>query len=182
MPSAVRRICGPPTAAVSEAGVLEVEVLGVRSPAGVRGAGRAPGVGGEDGGAGIPGEQEVRELCERAAHARGVTEGHVAIEFVDAARIAQLNERHLGRRGPTDVLSFPIDGPEATAAGARGTRAGEPLAPRELGDVAICAEHTRDIAEAIVHGMLHLLGMDHERDGGEMLALQSQLLARGARR
>ena len=44
----------------------------------------------------------------------------------------------------------------------------------------ICLEHTRDVREAIVHGVLHLLGMDHETDDGEMLALQRELLAAGA--
>jgi probable rRNA maturation factor len=43
--------------------------------------------------------------------------------------------------------------------------------------VDICAEHTTDLREAAVHGVLHLLGMDHERDRGEMLALQRELLA-----
>jgi probable rRNA maturation factor len=40
----------------------------------------------------------------------------------------------------------------------------------------ICPEHTTDLPEAVVHGMLHLLGMDHESDDGEMLALQADLL------
>jgi probable rRNA maturation factor len=40
----------------------------------------------------------------------------------------------------------------------------------------ICLEHTSDVREAIVHGVLHLLGMDHETDNGEMLALQRELL------
>jgi ssRNA-specific RNase YbeY (16S rRNA maturation enzyme) len=48
---------------------------------------------------------------------------------------------------------------------------------RELGDVLICPEHTADVREAIVHGVLHLVGMDHETDDGEMLALQRELLA-----
>jgi probable rRNA maturation factor len=63
------------------------------------------------------------------------------------------------------VLSFPID-------------AAAPLAapPRELGDIVICVERTADVREAVVHGMLHLLGMDHETDDGEMLALQRRLL------
>ena len=41
----------------------------------------------------------------------------------------------------------------------------------------ICPEHTADVREAIVHGVLHLVGMDHETDDGEMLALQRELLA-----
>jgi probable rRNA maturation factor len=100
-----------------------------------------------------------------AAAAAGVQEGHVAVEFVDAQRIASLNAEHRSQPRPTDVLSFPIDG-------------AEPLAARELGDVVICPEHTVDLREAVVHGMLHLLGMDHETDDGEMLALQQELLAR----
>ena len=63
------------------------------------------------------------------------------------------------------MLSFPIDG------------AGEVPGPRELGDVVICPDHTTDLREAVVHGVLHLLGMDHETDDGEMLALQHELLS-----
>ena len=40
----------------------------------------------------------------------------------------------------------------------------------------ISPRHTADLREAVVHGMLHLLGMDHETDTGEMLALQEELL------
>jgi len=64
------------------------------------------------------------------------------------------------------VLSFPVDAD------------GAPLGPRELGDIVICPEHTTDVPEAVVHGMLHLLGMDHEQDSGEMLALQGELMQR----
>ena len=72
---------------------------------------------------------------------------------------------------PTDVLSFPVDG------------GGPSTGPREIGDVVICPEHTADLEEATVHGVLHLAGFDHETDGGEMLALQDRVLAdlRGGR-
>jgi probable rRNA maturation factor len=113
-----------------------------------------------------PTREEVRRLCEIAAASRGVRDGHVAVEFVAAARIAALNERHRGKAEATDVLSFPIDG-------AGPLRDGQ---PRELGGIVICPAHTSDLREAIVHGMLHLLGMDHETDAGEMLALQDELL------
>jgi probable rRNA maturation factor len=43
--------------------------------------------------------------------------------------------------------------------------------------VVICEEHTDDLAEAVVHGVLHLCGFDHEVDGGEMLALQDRVMA-----
>ena len=110
-------------------------------------------------------QERVRRLCDLAAAAAGVTDGHVAVEFVDAARIAALNAEHRGKERPTDVLSFPVDDQ------------GPVYGPRELGDVVICPEHTADLEEAVVHGVLHLAGMDHETDDGEMLALQAELLA-----
>jgi probable rRNA maturation factor len=54
--------------------------------------------------------------------------------------------------------------------------AGSAAGPRELGDVVICPERTADLLEAVVHGTLHLVGMDHEADAGEMLALQAELV------
>ena len=115
-----------------------------------------------------PAARQLRRLCILAAASAGVEDGHLAIEFVDAERIAQLNAQHRGKRGPTDVLSFPIDG--ASPAAGRG----EP--PRELGDVVVCPAHTEDLLKAIIHGVLHLVGMDHEVDSGEMLAIQAELL------
>ena len=49
--------------------------------------------------------------------------------------------------------------------------------PRELGDVVICPPYASDLREAVVHGVLHLTGMDHETDAGEMLALQAELMS-----
>ena len=126
--------------------MLEVEVIG-------------------NGGPDAPARAEVERLVGIALGSAGVDDGHVAIEYVDAARIASLNEEFRGKPGPTDVLSFPMD-ETAPAAG-----------PRELGDIVICPEHTADMREAVVHGALHLTGMDHETDEGEMLALQAELLS-----
>ncbi|MFZ2051045.1 MAG: rRNA maturation RNase YbeY [Solirubrobacteraceae bacterium] len=119
---------------------------------------------------GAPGAQEIAALCRAAAARVGVSDGHLAIELVDSARIAQLNQEHRGKAGPTDVLSFPIDELEA-----------QDGVERELGDVVICPEHTVDLREAIVHGVLHLLGMDHETDQGQMLATQVEILSAHAR-
>ncbi|MGI8622224.1 MAG: rRNA maturation RNase YbeY [Solirubrobacteraceae bacterium] len=107
----------------------------------------------------------VEELATVALGSAGIDEGHLAVAFVDAGRIAELNEQWRDQAGPTDVLSFPIDS------------RGEAFGPRELGDVVICPEHTIDLEEAVVHGVLHLVGMDHETDAGEMLAVQAQILA-----
>jgi probable rRNA maturation factor len=105
----------------------------------------------------------VRRAAELALASAGVR-GHVAIALVSASRITELNREHRGLDEPTDVLSFPVD--EDRPVGA---------APRELGDVVICPEHTVDVPEAVIHGVLHLVGMDHERDNGEMLVLQREL-------
>ena len=126
--------------------MLEVEVIG-------------------DGGADAPPSAEVERLVGLALASAGVDEGHVAVEYVDEERIAELNEAHRGRSGPTDVLSFPVD------------EVGAAAGPRELGDIVICPEHTEDLREAVVHGALHLTGMDHETDDGEMLVLQAELLS-----
>jgi len=117
-----------------------------------------------DGGPDAPSRAEVERLLGIAFGSVGVADGHVAIEYVAADRIASLNEQFRGKPGPTDVLSFPIDG-DGPVAG-----------PRELGDIVICPDHTADLREAVLHGALHLTGMDHETDEGEMLALQAELL------
>jgi probable rRNA maturation factor len=114
-------------------------------------------------GAGLP-PAKVVEACSLAAASAGIDDGHLAVQFVDAARIAELNGDHRGKDGPTDVLSFPVD------------ETGAPVGPRELGDVVICPEHTEDLLEAVVHGVLHLTGMDHETDEGEMLAVQAEIM------
>ena len=96
--------------------------------------------------------------------AAGVDDGHLAVALVGEDEIRRLNREHRGHDRPTDVLSFPVDEAEHTAG------------PRELGDVVICPEHTEDLVEAMVHGVLHLCGYDHETDQGEMLALQARVL------
>ena len=107
----------------------------------------------------------MREAALAALEAVGVADGHLAIAFVRPEQIAALNRDHRGKDEPTDVLSFPID------------ETGDSFGPRELGDVVICPEHTEDVPEAVVHGTLHLVGMDHETDHGEMLALQAEILS-----
>jgi probable rRNA maturation factor len=115
---------------------------------------------------------DVEELCMLAFASAGIEDGHVAVAFVDEQTIQTLNRDHRGKDAPTDVLSFPIDGADGDGPAAPAANG----APRELGDVVICPPCTEDLSEAVVHGALHLTGMDHEVDDGEMLALQSELL------
>ena len=107
---------------------------------------------------------EIEELCSLAMSSAGIADGHIAVEFVDEERIRELNRDYRRIDEPTDVLSFGVD-EDGVSAG-----------PRELGDIVICPARTADLREAIVHGALHLSGMDHETDDGEMLALQSELM------
>jgi probable rRNA maturation factor len=116
------------------------------------------------GSAAIP-AAEVERLASLAAASAGVEDGHVAVTFVDGERIRELNREWRDKDSTTDVLSFPVD--------EDGPAQGE----RELGDVIISPEHTTDLREAVVHGVLHLTGMDHEADDGEMLALQREILS-----
>ncbi len=113
-------------------------------------------------------EEDVHRLCALALASAGIEDGHVAVQFVDAERIAELNAEHRGKPGPTDVLSFPVDGWDPTHPA---------YGERELGDVVICPEHTEDLTVAVVHGVLHLCGYDHESDGGEMLELQMRIVS-----
>jgi probable rRNA maturation factor len=94
----------------------------------------------------------------------GIDHCHLAVERVDRERIRELNLEYRGRDSATDVLSFPVDpGP------------GSP-GPRELGDVIVCEAECEDPLEAVVHGVLHLCGFDHETDDGEMLRLQDRIM------
>ena len=127
--------------------MLEVELIGIDAAAG-------------DG----PTAVEVEELCALALSSAGIEDGHLAIEFVAEDRIRELNREYRRIDEPTDVLSFGVD-EDGVSAG-----------PRELGDIVICRAQTDDLREAVVHGALHLSGMDHESDEGEMLALQAELM------
>ena len=77
-------------------------------------------------------------------------DGHLAVQLVGEDEIRALNREHRSIDRPTDVLSFPVD------------EGGPSAGPRELGDVVICPEQTEDLIEAVVHGVLHLCGYDHE--------------------
>ena len=105
--------------------------------------------------------------CDRL----GIGRGSMGLMLVGPDEMAVINRDHRGRPEPTDVLAFPVDGPEAAGWPADGP-------PPELGDVVICPEAAEESLETLaVHGLLHLLGYDHETDGGEMVALQDRLVA-----
>ena len=137
---------------------------------------------------GVLREEGVRGACE------------LSLYFIDEPAIAELNEKFLGGTGPTDVLAFPIDDdlPESGRSPDAGSSGPDrpPIEPSEipllLGDVLICptvaarnaGEHDRpvrdELALLVVHGILHVLGMDHadEEESRVMQARERELLDR----
>jgi probable rRNA maturation factor len=102
--------------------------------------------------------------------AEGVADGEVGLALVEAEEMAELNGQYRGRPTATDVLSFPVDMLEELPS----------QLPRQLGDLVICPvvadRQGTPIATLLVHGALHLVGYDHESDGGRMLRRQAALL------
>jgi len=138
-------------------------------------------------------------FAEKVLADRGLGDGaELSLMFVDEASIAALNERFLGKKGSTDVLSFPIEDdlvgpghlPPVETSGPGRAPAIDDDPPLLMGDVVICPEvawrnapdhagtYDDELALLIVHGILHLLGMDHTEDGEAkvMEALEQQLL------
>ena len=140
----------------------------------------------------------------RAAPAR--VRGEVSVALVSDARIRALNRRYRGLDYATDVLSFPAaDGGPAPggSAGARRSPAApsapgrdecEPLGARFLGDIVIAVGVAArqaaveghplgtELRVLALHGLLHLVGYDHDQDQGEMAALEARLRLRGGLR
>ncbi len=111
-------------------------------------------------------------LAEACLRGEGAARAELSVSFVDEAEMAELHERYLGEPGPTDVLAFPLDEVDE-----EGTRL--------LGDVVICpavaarnnpADPAGELRLLLVHGILHLLGHDHEEEGerARMWALQER--------
>jgi probable rRNA maturation factor len=112
-----------------------------------------------------PETPRLERAARAAVAAAGIGDGHLAVAIVSPEEIRRLNREHRGVDAETDVLSFPVD------------EEGAPSGPRELGDVVVCPERAADLEEAVVHGVLHLCGLDHESDEGEMLTLQDAVMA-----
>ena len=129
---------------------------------------------------------EVALLVAGVLTDEGLTAGELGVRFVGARRMRGLNRDHLGHDEVTDVLSFPLD--DGDGADAAGSGDDALAVPRLLGDVVVCPTRAaaqargagiplaREIATLLVHGTLHVLGYDHETDGGEMSARQDELL------
>jgi probable rRNA maturation factor len=123
----------------------------------------------------------------------------IGLILSDDAELADLNATHMGKDGPTDVLSFPLLPPESFAPGSRPPEVPRPPRTRlHLGDVILSVERAREqavegrggqtgdvrwsVAEElrllVTHGVLHVCGLDHAEPGDEaaMRALERRLL------
>ena len=126
------------------------------------------------------------EEAARRALAAEQAQGDVTILITDDETVAELNQRYLGKAGPTDVLSFPTQAP--------GFSDGFVLPPDEspyLGDIIIALPYTQrqaerlhrpledELALLVVHGILHLLGYDHAtpEEKAHMWERQNRILA-----
>jgi probable rRNA maturation factor len=131
----------------------------------------------------------LAELARRVLRAEGLDAScELSLRFVDEEAMTALNREHMGGEGPTDVLAFPIDGLDAVGGPPSGGAAGMPVL---LGDVVVCpavaernagarGQRTVDeLALLVVHGVLHVLGMDHAEpeEAAAMQARERALLA-----
>jgi probable rRNA maturation factor len=127
---------------------------------------------------------ELDKFLERALRRLRLPPGALIICLVDNAKMAHWNRSYRGKKGPTDVLSFPINGAQLNASTL--AKPNRPKAVRSsrsesyLGDIAIAPAVARRNARRfgrtfneemqilILHGILHLMGYDHESDTGQM--------------
>ncbi len=126
-------------------------------------------------------------LAENVLHAEGIRgDAELSVLFVDEESMSELNKRFLGEDGPTDVLAFPLEDDVEAGRWPDGSSSGPPFrsepteAPMLLGDVVICpavaarnvagrvagpaspgGTYEDEVALLVVHGILHVLGMDH---------------------
>ena len=130
----------------------------------------------------------LESFLRRAQEAVGFQGAGVTVCLVSDAEIARLNETFRKKKGPTDVLSFPAVArrrPVRLRRGAPADKSGE-----YLGDIAVSPATARRYAKKngrnlsrelrvlILHGVLHLLGYDHETDRGEMHRVEAKLRKR----
>jgi probable rRNA maturation factor len=120
-----------------------------------------------------------RTFVERALNVVPAAGAGVTVAFVSDRAMGELNRMWRGKRETTDVLSFPAGQDEF-----------EKLEGKTLGDVVISVEQAarqagehglefeEEVAQLILHGLLHLCGYDHETDGGEMNRLEMRLRRR----
>lgn len=141
--------------------VVDVEAVGVRVPLARR---------------------QVAEIAVAVLRAEKVRRARLSIAFVNNERIARLNRRHLGHRGPTDVISFAMSDSSEGLVG--DIYIAPAVARRNAGEQGIPVRD--ELRRLVVHGVLHVVGYDHPEGPGRchsaMWARQEQIVRRLVRR
>ena len=122
--------------------------------------------------------KKIKKTARAILNALDFPDGELSILIVDDQQIANLNRTFLNRKGPTNVIAFPMrEGPF-----------GE-ITPNLLGDVVISIETAKHEADAarislqnrfnqlLIHGILHLLGYDHERIPAEAERMEQKSIS-----
>jgi probable rRNA maturation factor len=127
----------------------------------------------------------LEEFLETIVGEIGLGPECVAVRLIGDGEVARLNEKYRKKKGPTDVLSFPVEA-DSTKPGTLRQQVRRARG-KFLGDIAIAPRVARRNAKAlgralpeelkvlILHGVLHLLGYDHETDRGEMERIEMRL-------
>jgi probable rRNA maturation factor len=130
-------------------------------------------------------------FLERARRELGFPEGVVTVRLISDSAMARLNRAYRNKPGPTDVLSFPAQATRTRRSLPRrpALRNGD-SGPQYMGDIAISPETARrnarlfartlpeELQILVLHGLLHLAGMDHEADEGQMERIERRLRRR----
>jgi probable rRNA maturation factor len=132
-------------------------------------------------------QRPLRQFLARVQRELGIAAADVTICLVSDAEIARMNQVFRKKRGPTDVLSFPAIHRNKSVPWRRSRTKRAERARCFLGDVAISPATARGNAKRLgrtlpselriltLHGVLHLLGYDHETDQGEMDRIEARL-------
>jgi probable rRNA maturation factor len=131
----------------------------------------------DDGGRpGMPVE-DLERAALAACASQGASEGEVSVALLDDRSIAELNFGHLGHEGPTDVLAFALYEPGEPVVG--DVYVGVDQAGRQAAEAGVTLRE--ELVRLVVHGTLHVLGLDHpadaaERDSSPMYRTQEALV------
>lgn len=134
----------------------------------------------------------LQQFAKKILHTLGIPGSEVSIAFVSDAEIAKWNEIYRHKKGPTDVLSFPaVSGRRVSVRKkAKSAKLRSAQEIEYLGDIAIAPETARRYAKKngrtlqselrvlMLHGVLHLMGYDHESDHGQMNRIEQKMRRR----
>lgn len=120
-----------------------------------------------------PSEKSLGNLIRGLRDKLAPTALGISITYVDDRGMKKLNREHRGKNETTDVLSFPTNTDMGEFPHLGDILISLPVAEKMAKKLGV--SRRREVETLVIHGFLHLCGYDHEKDNGEMLALQSKL-------